>query len=423
MTPPASQLDVGPTAPVGGTRAPRVSGAPVSPPSGAVIPAASAPPPPGAIRKVARLKGEVVYLYAFDVAWELNRLPVRELLGQPVGQFAVGSSKRAPRQMSFFRPQMIKLPPLERLGPLGRVSIERTVKFLPVGAISITVRVPFDVSSVEDLVPFHDLRFSDGTYLYDEVRHLAEQVRQELAPYAIRPLQQLGDEEAYTVFCVHAPLLAEDGTPVSTESWMHASRRQIASLLTEEPDPAHLSHQEADESTGKHFSYYEKDVVVIDWDAAMIVDEPRFFDEILYVMELANLQLTELEAYDRLLDEAVERSYRDLNVRRFSMNWGGSTSVQRELREIRIDLARLSDELSNITKFFGDWHLARIYQGLAQRFHLADWKATIDEKLRTLDEMYQLLRSDQQTRWMLVLEAAIVLLFIIDLVAIFLGGG
>src|SRR5215217_4766910 len=118
------------------------------------------------LARVNRLSGEVVYLYAFDIAYELNRLPVRELLGQPVGQFVVDTSKRAPRQMSFYRPEMIRLPPLERLGPGGRVWIERTVKFLPVGAISITVRVPFQVGRVEDLVPYHDLRFTDGTYLY-----------------------------------------------------------------------------------------------------------------------------------------------------------------------------------------------------------------------------------------------------------------
>ena len=31
-----------------------------------------------------RYVGEVVYLYAFDVAYEMTREPVRELLGQPV---------------------------------------------------------------------------------------------------------------------------------------------------------------------------------------------------------------------------------------------------------------------------------------------------------------------------------------------------
>ena len=53
---------------------------------------------------------------------------------------------------------------------------------------------------------------------------------------------------------------------------------------------------------------------MVDWDAALIMDEPAYFDETLYVMELANLQLAELEAYDRILDTAVERSYRDVSV-------------------------------------------------------------------------------------------------------------
>jgi len=350
----------------------------------------------------------------------MNRLPVRELLGQPVAQFVVDASKRTPRQLFFYRPQMIRLPPLERLTAHGPVRLERTVKLLPVGAISITVRVAFVAENLGELVSYHDLRFSDGTYLYDEVRHLAEEVRNELRPHSIRPAERLSDEEAYTVFCLHGPLKSTDGAEICAEDWLADHRRDVAALLNEAPDPARLSDQEVEESTGKFFSYYQNDLTVIDWDAALIVDEPRSFDEILYLMELANLQLAELEAYDRILDAAVDRSYRDLST---SGRWRRmkTTSVQRELREIRIDLARLSDELSNITKFFGDWHLARIYKGLSDRFHLADWHRTIDEKLKTLDDLYQILRSDQNNRTMLVLEWTIVLLFVIDLVILVMG--
>ena len=66
---------------------------------------------------------------------------------------------------------------------------------------------------------------------------------------------------------------------------------------------------------------------------------------------------------------------------------------------------------STITKFFGDWHLARIYEHVSARFHLADWHRTIDDKLETLDDLYQLLNHDQVNRWMLMLEVTIVLLF------------
>src|SRR4051812_26789088 len=105
-----------------------------------------------------RYRGEVVYIFAYDVAYEMTRRPVRELLGQPVAQFSVDASKRSPKHLFFYRPQMVRLPPLERLGPRGLVRVERVIKLLPVGAISITIRVPFEAEHVEELVEFHDLQ-------------------------------------------------------------------------------------------------------------------------------------------------------------------------------------------------------------------------------------------------------------------------
>ncbi|MHA3773306.1 hypothetical protein ACXR0O_17370 [Verrucomicrobiota bacterium sgz303538] len=360
-------------------------------------------------------RGEVIYLFAFDVAYDTARQPLRTLLGQPVAEFVVDASKRAPRQLFFYRPQMVRLPPLERLGPHGPVRVERTVKVLPVGAISIAVRVPFEVDDLRDLVVYHELAFSNGS-LHDEVLQLAGDICTELKAHLVRPHERLAEEEAYTVFCIESPLHNPAGEPISAEHWLAVHRRDVAAILTEEPDIARLSVQESEESTARHLSYYGHDLVVIDWDAALLLDEPRFFDESIYLMELANLQLAELEAYDRLLDDALDRAYRDLRVRAL----GNQAHVLREVRELRIDLARLSDELSNITKFFGDWHLARIYQALAARFHLADWHHSIDQKLKTLDDLYAMLAHDRTNRLMLILETTIVLLFIADIVMLFM---
>jgi hypothetical protein len=370
----------------------------------------------GASAMPRRYTGEVVYVYAYDVAYELSREPIRQLLGQKVVPFGFDSSRRHPRHHIFYKPQMIRLPPMERVGPNGPVKLERVIKLLPVGAISITVRVPFEVDRIEDLVRYHDLHFDTGSLNFD-VRLLAEAAHRELTPYCTRPVPQLADEEAYTVFCLDTPMTDMEGHVIGAEHWFQSHRRQVAALLTQETDTSLLSKQEAEESTGRFLSYYQNDLVVIDWDAALIVDEKADFDEALYIMELANLQLAELEAYDRMLDDSLERSYRDLSQRGLRSR----RHVFRELREIRIDMARVSDELMNITKFFGDWHLARIYENLAARFHLGDWHHAVEEKLKTLDELYEILKHDQNNRWMLLLELTIVLLFVIDLVILFVG--
>ena len=97
----------------------------MTPPSGQLD---TTPRPSPQARSVARYTGEVVYIYAFDIAYELLRKPLRTLLGQPVAQFAVDASKRSPRQVFFHRAQMVRLPPLERFGPFGPTRVERSVK-------------------------------------------------------------------------------------------------------------------------------------------------------------------------------------------------------------------------------------------------------------------------------------------------------
>ncbi|MBA3684129.1 MAG: hypothetical protein H0W72_02685 [Planctomycetes bacterium] len=362
-----------------------------------------------------RLHGEVVYLYAFDIAYEMRREPVSTLLGQPVVPYAVDTGKRNPKQLSFYRPQMARLPPVERRGPHGVVRIERTIKLLPVGALSVTVRVPFAVDRFEDLIAYHDLMIGDRS-LTEEVRALVEEARQELRPMLISPNAELGDEEAYTIFVLANPPTGEGGH-FRSEPWLREQRRAIAALLTQEDDPVHLSDQEVEESTARYLTYYDHDLVVVDWDAALVIESPESSEQSLFIMELANVQLAELEAYDHILDQAVDRTYRDV----MTPAWFTVRRSLHDLRELRIDLSRLSDELENISKFFGDWHLARLYAAISDRFHLRDWHRSIDGKLRTIDEMYQLAKQDVHGRWMLVLEVSIVLLFVVDIAFIFTG--
>lgn len=362
---------------------------------------------------MARYTGEAVYLFAFDVAYAIPRGAVKTLLGQPVEPFVVDDSKRSPKHLLFHRPEMVRLPPVERTGPRGSVRVGWTVKMLPVGAISIAAQVPFEVERLEDLVAYHDLRL-DGKPLHEEVQQMAQQVRQELAPVLEQPVQRLADEEAYTIFCVQAPLHGVGGATLSAEDWLEANRRTVAAILMQEESPLSLSAQECAESTSHHLSYYSYDLVVMDWDAAVIVDEPQHWDQLVHLMEVANAQLAELEAYDRLLDEAIERAYRDLRGKAMRSR----KDVLQELRGLKIDLAGLSDELLNTTKFIGEYHLARVSERAASVFHLADWHRTVAQKVSALNDLYQLLSQDLTNWWMFVLEVAIVVLFVLDLIII-----
>lgn len=360
--------------------------------------------------------GEVAYIYAFDIAYDMKRQPVVELLGQSLQYYSIGPSKRSPKQLLFYQPQMATLPTEQRHINGQVIQIQPSIKVFSVGAISILIRLPFQVEKIEDLVSYHELKFAQSS-IEDEIRKLAEQAKKDLEPYCIKPVPSLSQLENYTVFCLHDLPHSSDYSSAQAEDWLKTNRRQVAGLLTEEENTAYLSEQEAIESTGQYLTYYSHDLVVVDWDAALVVGEKDSLDDILHIMEVANVQLVELSAYDRLLDGSLDKAYRDLAGRRVRVK----REVHRNLREIRIDLARFSDELSNITKFFGDWHLARIYTRLSNRFHLNDWYRIIREKLRTLGDLYQLLQQDWVNFWMVILEATIVLLFVLDVILLLVG--
>jgi len=361
------------------------------------------------------LVGEVVYIRAFDLAYDMKRQRVPELLGQKVQDYLVGPSKPGPKPGFFYRPQMVALPPRRYESSVGPLEVSISVKLYNVGAASIQVRTPFEVSSLQELVKYYGLSLADNS-IEAEVLQLAEQVRRELEPYLVRPAPALEWGEDYTVFCIHLLPTRQANDSRRAEDWLMENRRAVAALLTQEGDPTRLSNQEAAESTERYLTYYESDLVVADWDAALVVGEKDSLEETIHVMELANVQLAELAAYDRVLDGALEVAYRDLaRPRRVGRE------VSRNLREIRVDMARLNDELVNITKFFGDWHLARIYQSLYSRFHLKDWNDIINVKLRTLGDPYYLLHQDWVNSWMVLLETTIVLLFILDVALLLVG--
>jgi len=359
-------------------------------------------------------RGEVVYIYAYDIAYDIKNEPVEKVLGQSTKDYLVGPSKRIPKQMFFYRPRVAEFAPEKRALRTGQtLEIKKSVKIFGVGAMTIQVRVPFVVDRLEDLVGYHDLKFAERC-LDEEVAEFAENVRKDLAPYCVRPVPALLQAEAYTVFCLACLPGVAEGQGVRAENWLTANRRRVAALLMQEDNTEALSEQEVSESTGLYLSYYGDDLVVVDWDSAIVVGQQDVLDDVLHIMELANVQLVELAAYDRVLDEALQLAYSDVNRQKVR----SAGAMLPNLRELRIDLARLSDELSNITKFFGDWHLAKTHRNLADRFHLGDWQRIIGEKTKTLDGLYQILLQNRFNSWMFLLEATIVLLFIIDLIVL-----
>lgn len=363
------------------------------------------------------MRGQVVYMYAYDVAYEIDLQKARDSLTQ--AQFLqVPPGKTVPRDFPFYQPLYTALDPLRVRSVSGELTLRREIKVFSVGAISIFIRIDFDVASLGDLTRYHSLKLDGGRSIDDIAGDLCEEILPNLRSSCTRPASDRGRPEAYTVFCLVQDITGMKN--ITARQWLEEWRGEVAGLLTEEEDFDRLSDTEIQETTRYNYSYATDDLIVIDWDGALILDPEGKYEDLLYILEVANVQLTELQLHDGLLERALDQAYDDIEeYGRKAPFLKGPGPIVRKLQGVLVDLTKMADEITNITKFFGDWHLARIYIGCSERFHLKEWENSLEGKLKTLDGLYRMLLEDWNNRRMLILELAIVLLFVIDVLKLF----
>jgi hypothetical protein len=167
-------------------------------------------------------------------------------------------------------------------------------------------------------------------------------------------------------------------------------------------------------------SFGPEDLAIIDWNAALLVGSEM--EDVVAVLEFANVELLEMRYLDQQLDEALDQAYEVLSRRRHR-EWGMPRTLERDMGQVaalQVEGAILFERVTNAVKLLGDQYLARVYRMASQRFHLESWDAGIQRKLQTLDSIYGKLSDRATTRRMEVLEWIIIVLITVSIAVSFL---
>ncbi len=353
------------------------------------------------------MKGEAVYLYAFDVANEIITPRVREILSEKPFPFEIRMDRTLPKDMPLYKPLAIEPHPLAT--PLHGAPVRLLIRIYDVGVVTVMMRVAFEAGALGGLMRFHNPKLENGLTLDTVALNFCAKVCDSLKDSIVGRTEFPSPPEAYTVFCFTDLAGARD-----VNGWLGEQRRAVAGLLTETAAEK-LSETQVNEVLRIQRSFEITDLVVIDWDAALVVDLTGYVDDVLYALELANLQLEEFRIMDQRLDKYLDRAYEDLENRPPAL-FGAANKTLRHLRRFRVDVAKLADETTHITKFFGDWHLARVYLGARDRFYLDQWRTSVEQRLAQLDKLYSVVHAEMNEQRMLWLEIIIVIFFALDLV-------
>ncbi len=366
----------------------------------------------GAASNAGRTWRGTVYVYtAFDVGHgiDLNEAE-RRIRGQR------DFLKRLRRTPKYFDYQPPPVRTIQSAAPraLGRFFTANQVDLVlyDFGAVSVAHAVFVDAASIPELIDL-SIALTQETALLDEDRMRVQLLSSSVAPAIHKPFTS-DFYERYVVFHFL------DSSPAWMAEASAEMNAMVAALLRAEPNP--LSPQEINDALQHRISYGEQDMVTIDWDAALVWGTEM--DDVLAVLEFANVELLEMRFLDQQLDAALDEAYEALSRRRTRLiRLPGSVrgDIQR-IAQLQVDNAMLFEGVNNALKLIGDQYLARVYHLASERFHLPEWDTSILRKLQTLESIYEKM-SDVATAYrMEILEWIIILLIALSIVLPFLSG-
>ncbi|MBS1825652.1 MAG: hypothetical protein JST93_10050 [Acidobacteria bacterium] len=357
---------------------------------------------------MASLSGSFHLLYLFDVAEEIRLDELRRVLQIEKPGREPGFGHQAPSYVRF------EHPPLEESAPALRTAsgelFPARIRYFDYGVVVLELEAPFENQDWPGLIALA------GRWIAaPEMESLAE-------AHMNRQLERV---EA----ALHKPFtrrLSEDYCIVELRAGLDASELlerhgpELAQIIRGEAQP--LSASERQEVLASSISYSPSDLMVVGWTAAVVYDaQPESAAVMRQMLEYANTQLLEFRHYDDVLSSVLKDLYQLMEQRPGVLRrWHMIREAQR-LNAIRLEVMELSERADTAIKFLSDMFYARAFKLAAARIGAPDYRALVDEKVRTAGELYRFLMEEFHHARAFVLEFLVVVILIIDLIYLFKG--
>jgi hypothetical protein len=198
--------------------------------------------------------------------------------------------------------------------------------------------------------------------------------------------------EEYSIVCLADVAEAPD-------EFVQANRLTLAGLLRNVPRA--VNEAETDQILASRARYTDRDLVVVDWEGALLIDPSQDFRSDVELLKIGNYELLRY----RLLDRAIERNLqvvRDELESKRRLNF--FSSVVREALEQRLALLLDFEKTEQLLLLIGDWYSAQLYRLIVDEFYIDDWKVTVKSKIEQLESITDIIHENFTIGWRQTLD-------------------
>jgi hypothetical protein len=360
------------------------------------------------------LRGCFRILFLYDVAEAFDQKRLAILLGSRAAPVRHVFSRRTPQYVRFEQAPVVELG--EPLTLSSGEHVTCSMKYYAFAVVVVQVDVPCECD-------WQTLRVQAARWIDDDVlrtyaREVAEHHLQNVSAAVIRPNQNWLQEE-YLIINVNEIRSPDGEAPIASEL-LATHGQEIAQLIRGELTP--LAAKVSEEILETSISYYPTDLVVVGSSAAFVYDPSEDAAATGQVLEYAKMQLLEARYYDGLMTQLLSQVYDVLEEKRNFLlrRWTIPRDAKR-FNTIRLDVMELTERIDNAIKFVSDVYYARVYRLAADRVGLPEYRTLVDEKLRTVGELYDFMVDEFNEARSFVLEVAVAILALLDVIFLLRG--
>jgi hypothetical protein len=354
-------------------------------------------------------RGRILVQRLFDVADAIDLVRA---------EACVAKLYRRPRFAGSARHIQLPRPPVEMsLGPkslgfAGHTAQDTLCRLWDVGALTLTfiLDIPPGTDG-EALIRLGQQIGEAEEQITAAAQPLVEEIRRAIAPACkLAPDEAAGQAllgEEYTIFLLQA-------TEPCCDADSLGEALDIPRLLLGETEP--IAACERRRLVQASLSYRPDDLVVIDWNAAVVLD-PTGGVDITELLELTSMQLLELRAYDKVVERALGTLYSELE--RESSGFFRSAyflRLSRRIMKLFVDITEVMERIDNSLTVLGDSWLARLHRTAVSEFGIDRWQRQLRYKLEMLRQINELIVDQITSQKSLNIEMAIFGLIILEVV-------
>ena len=365
------------------------------------------------------MNGEVIFFRLTDVGRSIDLKEVRKIIPAIQDKIII-KTKNTPSYVDFPIPLLLEVTPniTSEIKKIEDLSLH--IKLYSEGVISLIARLVFKDLPFRELHTLRRIKFktANGEFQINEfLKYYYNEVFKQIRGCIDEEGFIFGESEheKYTIYCITDNI-------ENQKEFIEAEKSYISALFMGEKPELSLSKELIDKRLRKPFSFLKNDILFLDFDRGLIIDPNYDYEDILLVVEIANFQLLELRVLDKLLDRRLaiaEEDIRKIYFKNRGLFRGFKRKVGRLIR-LRYDLLFLLENIENVSKLVGDYFLADIYTYLGELFQLKQWSESIRHRLETIENIYNVTRTNFNEKFLLYVEILLSFVFIMEFVLLLL---